>query len=97
MFLNDLQIKTGVGETKIDLSNIQKNSFHVDIKSGVGSTTIIVPKDMSVIIDAKKGIGSIKYEGLEKDGNRYKSNVVSEEELTISINQGIGEVVLKAK
>lgn len=97
MQLLDLEIKTGVGDTEIDLSNIQKSSFDVDIKSGVGNTTIIVPKDMTVTIDAKKGIGSITYEGLEKKGSRYETDVVSDECLSISINLGIGDMTIKAK
>ncbi|MYL53619.1 hypothetical protein GLW08_09750 [Pontibacillus yanchengensis] len=59
--LSDLSIHTDVGEMDVDLSGNWKESFDVELNTGVGDTHVVLPKGVGVIIDSSKGIGESNF------------------------------------
>lgn len=94
--LRDLRIQTGVGETNIYLNGDWKESFHIDIRTGIGRTKIILPKDIGVRLEANRGIGSLSVRDLIQDGNDYYNSAYETSDVTINVtvNMGIGEVII---
>jgi hypothetical protein len=98
--LKKLNVNTGVGEMKVDLSGKWENSFDATIKTGVGKSTFILPKDVGVKIISEKGIGTGDYIGLISKGKgvyvneKYNHSKVL---LTIHAELGVGEVTFETK
>jgi hypothetical protein len=94
--LQSLTIDTGVGETTIDLKGNWSESFAVEINGGVGKTTVYLPENTGLRVEADTGIGSLVVNGLQKEGDSdvYTNATYGESEVDISldISGGIGEI-----
>ena len=94
--LQSLTIDTGVGETTIDLTGEWQDGFDVKINGGVGKTTVYLPENVGLRLEADTGIGSLVVNGLQKEGdsNVYTNAAYGESDVTIrlDISGGIGEV-----
>ena len=97
--LQSLVVDTGVGETTIDLTGDWQDSFDVRINGGVGETTVYLPENVGLRLEADTGIGSLVVNGLQKDGssNVYTNAAYGESEvdITLDINGGIGEITVQ--
>ncbi len=95
--IKDLFVRTGVGETIIDLSRVQDNHFNVEVNSGVGTTKLIFSEDQAVSVVVKKGIGSVTADGFIVENDHYKTAIKSDNIINVTISQGVGEVTLMTK
>lgn len=69
MTLSRVELNIGAGEMNVDLRGEPKHAYTVQIRGGVGETTVHLPKDVGISATATKGIGDISTEGLEnRDG-----------------------------
>jgi hypothetical protein len=92
--LEGLNVNAGVGDVTVDLSGDWKESFDVDLKMGVGQSTIILPKDVGVRIKSTKGIGHADFKGFISEGNGvYVNEAYENANVKIDVNTelGIGE------
>ncbi|MEJ2747732.1 MAG: LiaF-related protein, partial [Anaerolineae bacterium] len=94
--LNSLDIQTGVGETTIDLTGDWANSFDVDIKGGVGKTTVYLPSNVGVRVETQTGIGGINVHNLIQNGDTYTNAAYDSADvvLDIKVQGGIGAIDL---
>jgi hypothetical protein len=97
--LESLVVDTGVGEATIDLTGSWQESFDVEINGGVGKTTVYLPEDVGLRVEADTGIGSLVVNGLQRDGesNLYTNAAYGESEVTVmlDISGGIGEITVQ--
>jgi hypothetical protein len=99
LILRRLDIGIGAGEVQVDLRGMPKGSYNVDIKGGVGQTTVYLPRTVGISASAAGGLGTIAMNGLEKRGERWinaghESDPV---QITIDIRGGIGEIQVNAR
>ncbi len=97
--LTDLEFDMGAGESKLDLTGNWDHDVDADIQGGIGTTTLYLPSDIGVLVNVTKGLGSITAHGLEKVGDNYVNAAYDEADvvLEITIQAGIGEIVLEAE
>lgn len=97
--LNKLFMATGVSDMDIDLSGDYKQNVKAKIEGGVGRLKIYLPKNIGVKVNAGKGVGKIKADGLKKDQDEYvnESYGKTSNNIELSIQVGVGEVELKLK
>ncbi|WMJ80013.1 toast rack family protein [Clostridium sp. MB40-C1] len=97
--LNKLFIATGVSDMDIDLSGDYKQNIKAEIEGGVGSLKIYLPKNIGVKVNAGKGVGRIKVDGLKKDQDEYvnESYGKTKNNIYLNIGVGVGEVEIKVK
>lgn len=97
--IEELKIKTGVGESKITLSHNPTQSYKVDVEAGIGQTTIYYPEHVGVKVKTKQGLGSTSLRDLhfssEHDAHVNDAYGQSEISIEITVEQGIGEVSLQ--
>lgn len=94
--LTYLDVEVGVGEVNLDLSGDWDQSFDVNIKGGVGKTTVYLPQDVGVRVDTRTGLGSVDVHGLIRNGNIYTNEAYEGADvvLDIEIRGGLGEIEL---
>ncbi|KHE70437.1 toast rack family protein [Halobacillus sp. BBL2006] len=101
MNLEDLDVDTGVGDVTLDLSGDWNESLNVKIDSGVGNTTIYIPKEVGVKIRADKGVGDIHVEDLIVKGDRTYVNKAYEDGadvvMDIDADLGVGDIEIVSK
>jgi len=92
--MTSMDVKTGVGSVNIDLTGDWKNSAVVRVDGGVGSIRLVVPRNVGVTVDAKRGLGSVSASGFTRDGNTYHNAAYGSSSVTLSIdlNVGVGSV-----
>lgn len=97
--VTSLNAQLGVGETTIDLSGERTHDVSVRIESGVGKCTLLVPQNMAVRLTAEKGIGSLTVQGFESKAGVYtrNSDVAGVPVMTVNIEQGIGDIQVRAE
>ncbi len=94
--LNAADIAGGAGDVQMDLSGAWAKTAKINFEGGVGKVSLRLPKNVGVRVTAEAALGSVKANGLTKEGDAYvnaaygKSPVV----LDISIKAGIGAVTL---
>lgn len=92
--LRSLNVNVGVGSTTIDLAGDWQQDFDVQLSTGVGKSTIILPKNVGVKIVSTKGIGHSDFKGFISLGNDvYVNEAYENAKVTITFNAdlGIGE------
>ena len=96
--LEYLEVEMGIGDATIDLSGIT-SVLRAEIEGGIGQITLILPEETGVKVLAQKGIGTINFSGLTKNGNIYTNEAckTSEKIIKIDIQTGLGEVNLKVR
>lgn len=95
--LTKLNLQMGAGSVTADLRGNWKNDLDAHIQGGVGSATILLPKNVGVEIHANGGIGSVNAHGLQKDGDRYVNDAYGKSPVTLELNiqGGIGSIDLR--
>jgi hypothetical protein len=95
--LDRLSIDMGVGQTTVNLSGPRAKSLDVHIEGGIGSGTVILPRDVGVRVTVEKGLGSVEAEGLTKSGHVYTNEAYGRSEVTleVKVEAGIGSIRLK--
>ena len=100
MNLKQLIIEAGVGNIKVDVSGNYKNDVDVKVEGGVGNTTIYVPKNMGVRVNAEKGVGKIDVDGFKTQGSNTFINDSYENaknRMEVDVEAGVGNITIKQK
>jgi hypothetical protein len=95
LLLDELTVNAGVGDVIVDLGGDWQNSFEVDLKMGVGKSTVILPSDIGVRIHMTKGIGKADFTGFIAKGNGvYVNEAYDDADVKMDVNTelGIGNV-----
>ncbi|MDP5276731.1 toast rack family protein [Chengkuizengella axinellae] len=99
--IQNLEVETGVGEVTIDMSGEWEEGFNANFKTGLGSSTIILPSDIGVIIKTEKGIVATDFIKLKSLGNGVYVNdaydASESDHIKINAELGMGEVMFKVK
>ncbi len=93
--VRELEVLTGVGSAKIDLSGERTGDINATIECGVGEMLIRVPSDMGVrIIGAEDGLGDFETPGFTAEGRDLVNAAYSGSgpKLEMRLTRGIGEV-----
>ncbi len=97
--LRSLYVEQGVGELTLDLRGTPRQGYHAQVKGGVGSTHILVPDSVGIVLTVDSGIGSVNVNGLVK-GDGVWRNPGHEDDpvaLTLDVKSGVGEVEISAE
>ena len=95
--LSRVDVNIGAGAMTVDLRGEPKRDYTVQIRGGVGETTVQLPKDVAISATATKGIGDISIEGLEqRDGvwvnpDRIGAPVT----VRVDVKGGVGQINLR--
>ena len=92
-----LDMKIGAGQIVADLTGNWKKDLEADIKGGVGNAVILLPEDVGVMVHATGGIGSIRADGLKRDGDEYTNDLYGKSpvSLRLDISGGVGNIELR--
>lgn len=85
----------GIGDSTLDFSGEWKSTGDIEIKVGLGSLRVILPDELGVRIRSSKSfLSNIEMPDFDQIGNEYLSRNIeeAEQEITIRLNTGIGEV-----
>lgn len=84
----------GIGDLRIDLSEIGPvtTETHVDAKVGIGELEIIVPRDVSVAVDARAKAGEVYVLNQHDDGRNAEVSTGSGGLLVIDAKVGAGRI-----
>jgi len=94
--LSRLNVKIGVGEATIDLRGNWTRDLESRIISGLGQVTLLLPQNIGVKVETKRGLGSIDASNLNVNGNIYTNQQFGKTDPTLNIylESGIGKVNL---
>lgn len=95
MTLRSLKVDSGVGELYMTLPAHGK--FAADVNAGIGKVTIVIPHGMAAEVRVSTGIGHVEVLGQTgRDGRTYYTGDwgKSEDQVTIRVDGGIGEIVI---
>jgi hypothetical protein len=95
--LSRVDLNIGAGEMTVDLRGEPKRDYTVQIRGGVGETTVHLPKDVAIAATATKGIGDISVEGLEQRDGVWMNPDRIDAAVTVRVNVsgGVGQINLK--
>lgn len=100
LYLTNLNVNVGVGETNIDLTGDWRESANINVQGGVGSTTVKLPNNAGVRVSTETGIGSVDVYGLIRNGDVYTNALYGEDavvQLDITISGGVGAIRIDAE
>jgi hypothetical protein len=96
--LETLAVHTGAGDTTIDLTGYHGGRFDAVVKNGVGDLTLRIPKASNTRILVHHGVGDVAVSGFAGNDGKFttagfnSSLAVNE----ITLNQGVGSIILEA-
>ncbi len=93
-----LEAVTGVGETKIDLSGPRSTDVSGTITTGVGETTVRLPKSVGVqITGGGDGLGNVSSNGFNGSGNVKTNDAWSQPgpKITLKVVRGVGDITFE--
>jgi hypothetical protein len=95
--VQDLAVKMGAGNVALDLSGRWQQDLNAEIQGGIGSTSLRLPSDVGVRVEAHKGLGKINAAGFNKNDDIYTNQAYGQSEVTldIKIQGGIGSLTLQ--
>ncbi len=98
--LRDVQVHIGAGRVELDLRGRQpKHDYSVSIHGGVGEAVVHLPSNTGVVATASGGLGEIEVNGLEKQGDEWRTGASGKGKSTIhlDIHGGIGKITIDAR
>lgn len=93
-------IQMGIGRLDVNFNRLDNpEALHgrtIDVENGIGSTRIVVPRDLNVEVNAKLTAGEIRVFGRKTNGTETDLNYPADDELapklTLNINQTLGDI-----
>jgi hypothetical protein len=92
--LTDATIRTGAGETTVDLVGSWDHDVRVSIDGGAGDVTILVPEGGNVELNASVGIGEVATSGFtEQNGSLVNEDYeAGAPTIVVTVTGGMGNV-----
>jgi predicted membrane protein len=96
MNLGRVEVNIGAGEVTMDLRGEPKSDYSVQIRGGVGETTVYLPRNAAIAARATKGLGEIDTEGLAERDGMWTNPDATNGAVTVrlDVKGGIGEIRL---
>ena len=95
----DRTYRLAVGDLTVDLSDVEiERPTRVTVNVGVGSATVRVPRDASVVLDGHAGVGEVDLLGRSEDGVGVSRRVVEDRPgpaLVLSTRIGFGQIEVR--
>ncbi|MDO9100055.1 MAG: toast rack family protein [Caldisericota bacterium] len=88
--MRSIDVKAGVGKVVLDLTGDWKQDVAVQVRGGVGSVELIVPRSVGTVLDVQRGLGGVTATGFEKSGNTYSNSSYGTTSTTIRIDVSVG-------
>lgn len=97
--IKDLNLKMGVGDLTVDLTDYSRQGFSGLIKGGVGHATLYLPKGIGVRVSVHGGLGSIDATGFKIDHRVYTNDAYgsSATSIDLTVEAGIGSLDLRLR
>jgi hypothetical protein len=97
------EYRLGIGELKVDLTDVHwtRGTHDVNVRLGIGETRIIVPRDVTVVVDGHAGMGSVEIAGRQQNGvdaddhARLVATAEGAPQLHLDARVGIGHVLVE--
>ena len=90
----NLTFKSGAGNFSLDFSGALKRDGSVNIETGLGNTTLVIPSGVPVQLTVEGGLSNVSYgSSWSKNGSVY-SQAGSGPQLTIVVHIGAGNLTL---
>jgi hypothetical protein len=95
--LTEFDLQMGAGDVEIDFTGERSTNINAIIRCGVGQLTVLLPRDVGVLVEANGGLGTITTTGLLNQGESYVNKTYGETEtlIILDIEGGIGEIDLR--
>ena len=96
--VRSIDVVSGVGQTKIDLSGPRSNDVSGTVTSGVGATTVRLPRNVGVqITGGRDGLGKVSSEGFTRTGNVLTNKAWSQPgpKITLKVVRGVGDITFE--
>ncbi len=89
-----LEVGAGVGEVTLDFGGEWTRDMRVDVSMGLGALELRVPEDLGVTLHKDSFLTSLEAEGLERDGDLYRSAnwTSARHKLTIELDAAFGSI-----
>lgn len=96
MALRRLDVDIGAGALHLDLTGPWDQDLEAHIRGGVGETTLKLPHETGVRVEAHAGLGGVKAEGLQQSDGYYVNSAYGKPgpRLRLYVNGGIGQINL---
>jgi hypothetical protein len=92
--LRRLKVACGVGEGRIDLSDVTTD-LAAEVDAGIGKLKLLLPSDVGVKVKAD-GIGHVEAPGLTKNDEVWTNDAWGKSKVSVSVDvSGIGEVEIE--
>lgn len=94
---SDLEIRMGAGKVTLDLSGDWRQNLSADIRGGIGTATVLLPREVGVRVETSGGLGQVRADDLNREGSVYTNDAYGDTEVTLDlrVEGGIGEIVLR--
>lgn len=92
-----MSVDAGTGDIHVDGKRSRwtgENKLRID--AGTGDVTVYLPRDIGVRVRVDKGTGSVRVNGLERDGNGYTNALAesADDSVDVNIDVGTGDVAV---
>ncbi len=88
--MRSMDVKAGVGKIVLDLTGDWQQDVDIQLRGGVGSIEVIVPRSVGTVLDVQRGLGGVTATGFEKSGNTYSNSSYGTTSTTIRIDVSVG-------
>lgn len=95
--LERADVNLGAGTAIVDLTGRWQKDCYVRLNLGVGTVSVVVPRTIGVRLDADTGIGSVRVEGLSREGDGYRNQAYGKAptSIVLAVNVGVGEISIE--
>jgi hypothetical protein len=95
--LTRADLNLGAGKAEVDLTGEWSGDCYVRLNLGAGSTTLRLPGNVGVRVDADVGIGDVSASGLSRQNDAYVNAAYGESPFTVDVVTavGVGEIALE--
>jgi hypothetical protein len=96
--LRSVEVHMGVGKLDMDLRGNPKHNYDVHVHGGIGEATVRLPAGVGVYAEGAGGIGEIRTQGLQREGDHWVNDAYQDSKVRIhlDIHGGIGSIRLIA-
>jgi len=97
--LTRLNVGGGAGDATVDLSGTWQHDLEATVEGGLGTRTLILPRDVGVRVKVEVGVGGVDATGLTKEGEYYTNDAYGQSDVTLNIevDGGVGETELRVR
>lgn len=94
--LKNVDIDCGTGGVRVDLTGQWGRDAQVRLHTGVGKTSLRLPKDVGVRVEVDSGIGKVSGKGMKMDGKAFVNDAygTSKVRLDVTAHSGTGDILL---